>query len=343
VENADNNDVNDKSKQRAYKTVCAKLGLLMCVYFICRYLTGVAAGVVSSEFGNMSRTALLLTYNAVVVLLVYVIPLIFAVLIFKSKNVYKGKMRELYKKPKRLARALGAFPAMFGLGYGVALLTLIISLLLTWQLGGETLIADLIRPTTVEPTTDIASMIMMIILLVVIAPVFEEFLARGIIYDALKPYGTGLAIIISSLLFGLMHGSLYMLFYTTAYGFALGYIRYATNSLFVVTILHAIVNSIGAAALLLITLMQITGEENRVINTFNAIYLVAVLAMIIIGIIVFIAKIPSIRKFKIENTWTQISPWKKTAIFFMSAPVIIMMILAFNEITQNWLLNLIFR
>jgi uncharacterized paraquat-inducible protein A len=151
-----------------------------------------------------------------------------------------------------------------------------------------------------------------------------------------------MAILISSLLFGFMHGSLSMLFYTTAYGLALGYIRYATNSLLIVTILHAIVNSIGAGALLLSTLMQITNEENRYINTVFIIYAVAFLVLIIVGVVVFLSKIRAMRKYKIENSWTEIGPWKKTALFFISVPVILMMVLAFNEISQGLLIGLIF-
>jgi len=132
-----------------------------------------------------------------------------------------------------------------------------------------------------------------------------------------------------------------MLFYTTAFGLALGYVRYATGSLFTVTILHAIINSTSAMTLFLSTLVQITDEENRIVNTVNVVYLTAVLILIIVGVIVFISKIPAIRKFKIENSWTEISPWKKTAWFFVSVPVIIMLVLAFNEITKDWLLDLI--
>lgn len=333
----------EKQKLRAYKIVCAKLGLLMSVYFICRYLAGGAASLISTTFGDMNRTALLITHNTIVVVFVYIIPLLFAIIIFNSFTVYKGKFHALYKKPKRLAKALGTFPATFGLGHGTALLTLLAAFLLRQVLGGETLLEDMLRPTTFEPTTDIAAVLGMVFLMVVIAPVFEEFLVRGIMYDALKPYGTGIAIIISSLLFGLMHGSLYMLFYTTAYGFALGYIRYATGSLFIVTILHAIINSIGAMTLLLMTLAQITNDENRVINTFYTIFIFAVLAMIVIGVIVFIRKIPAIRKFRIENSWTRINPWRKIVLFFISVPVIVMMVLAFNDITNNLLLNLLIK
>ena len=340
MENTVSTEPNKDPKLRGYKVVCAKLGLSMCVYFTCRLLSGRTAKLLEAVSGQIDPALLYLIHSLIVVILVYVVPLLVTMFIFKSNIAYKGNYRELYKKPRRLARALGTFPGMFGLGYGIALLTLLAAFLISRFTDGQTMIEDLLRPTAIEPTTDMLSILTLVILLVVIAPVFEEFWVRGIMYDALKPYGTGMAILISSILFGLMHGSLYMLFYTTAFGFALGYIRYATGSLFTVTILHAIVNSISAMTLFLSALVQITDEENRIINTVNVVYLVAVLILIIVGVVVFISKIPAIRKYKIENSWTEIGPWKKTAWFFVSVPVIIMLVLAFNEITKNWLLDL---
>ena len=330
----------DNSKIRSYKIVCAKLGLSMCVYFVCRLLAGLFSYSLSRLTGMLGETAYSFLNSLMIILLVYIIPVIVTAVIFNSFSNYKGKYRELYKKPKRLARAMGTFPASFGFGYGIALLTLLASYLISRFSNNLTYIEDLLRPTVIEPSSNLAGVLAMVFMLVIIAPILEEFWVRGIMYDALKPYGTGMAIIITSVLFGLMHGSLYMLFYTTAYGFALGYIRYATGSLFVVTIIHAIINSIAAGTLLLTSLMHITNEEVRVINTIYWIYIIAVFVMIIIGVVVFLSKIPAIRKFKIENGWTQIGPWKKTAIFFISIPVILMTILAFNEISGGLLINL---
>jgi len=346
----ENNDVDfteppqqKNQKLRSYRIVCAKLGLIMCVYFICRLISIWAADLLNNASEILGSSMYRLLSTLIIIILVYIIPILFAATVFNSYETYKGNFRILYKKPRRLARALGTFPATFGLGHGVALLTLLISYLLSRFLGGETFIEDLLRPPIIEPPDTMLSILIMVFLLVIIAPVFEEFLTRGIMFDVLKPYGTGMAIIISSILFGLMHGSLNMLFYTTAYGFALGYIRYATGSLFTTTILHAIINGIGAVALLLSAFLQMTNEENMILNTINAIYLVAFLILIIVGVAVFFSKIPSMRKYKIENAWTDMSAGKKVACFFTSVPVIIMMILAFNEIAGYWLMNLFLR
>jgi len=329
---------------RGYKGVCAKLGAVMCVYFACRILSGYISQAIVGQSHNIGSTGAYFLGMSVMVIMVYFIPLLFTAIVFKSFRRYSGgEFRALYKKPRRVARALGAFPAIYGLGYGIALLTLLSSFLISRVSGGQTFIEDLFRPTALEPSSDIAGALMTVFLLVVIAPVFEEIWVRGIMFDALKPFGCGIAIIISSVLFGLMHGSMYMLFYTTALGFALGYIRYATGSIFAPTILHAIINSVAAGILFLSSLSGITDGESKMVNTVFSIYILAVLVLIVVGIIAFFMKIPSIRMYKFENAWSDVGPGKKTALFFLSIPVIIMLVLAVNEHMNNWLLDLIVR
>jgi hypothetical protein len=54
-------------------------------------------------------------------------------------------------------------------------------------------------------------------------------------------------------------------------------------------------------------------------------------------------KIPTIKKYKIDNAWSDVKAGKKTALFFLSAPVIVMLVLAFNEHSNNRLLSLILK
>ena len=335
-------DQNEKPTLAGYKAVCAKLGLSMIAFFAFRIILIFTLPRLRGLSDIVSESIYYLIFYIFLILMGYVIPLLTTMVIFKSFREYKGKYRELYKRPKRLARAMGAFPASFGLGHGVVLLTMLVTFLIFRNFDGHSYIEELFRPTAMEPSTNLVSIIATIFMLVIIAPVFEEFWCRGIMYDALKPYGTGIAIIISSLLFGLMHGNLFMLFYTTAYGFALGYVRYATGSLFVVTIFHAIVNAIAAGALTIITLASIY-PDSRLLNTIYYIYAIAFLVLIIVGIVVFITKIPKMRKYKIENAWPEKNPWKKVALFFVSIPVILMLVLSFNELSGFWLLGILIR
>jgi len=335
--------VDERNRLKDYRVVCAKLGAVMCVYFVCRIISGVLVDLISGLGNTIGNTPAYMIGYVVMIIMIYVIPILVTAIVFNSFSYYSrdnGGLRALYRKPRRLARAFGTFPAMYGFGYGTALLTLLVMFIVSRITGGQTLIEDLFRPTALEPSSSIVSALAMLFMLVVIAPVVEEIWVRGIMYDALKPYGNGIAIIISSVLFGLMHGSLYMLFYTTALGFALGYVRYATGSLFVVTILHAIINSISGCLLLLLSLVEITDGDSRLLNTVFTIYVLAILILIVVGIIAFITKIPAIKEYRIENGWDEIGPGKKTSLFLLSIPVIIMLILAINELANNWLRRL---
>jgi len=332
------------TKLQVYRAVCAKLGLVMSLYFVCRILIVPITGWVYGFAGDIGDAAAYAIGMAASMLFAYVIPMIFTAALFKSFSRYKGEggLRELYKKPRRIARALGTFPAMYGLGYGTALLTILVTFLLSKLTGWQTIFEDVLRPTVMEPSSDLAGALMVFFVMVVIAPVFEELWVRGIMYDALKPFGCGMAIIISSILFGLLHGSLQMLFYTTALGFALGYVRYATGSLFIPTILHAIINSVAAGLLFITSMTGLALDGNKLLNTAMSVYILAMLILIVVGLTAFIRRIPVIRKYRFGNEWSEIGAGKKTALFFTSIPVIIMLILAINEHSRGWFLNKIF-
>jgi len=341
TENTETCILTPKPQISSYKTVCAKLGFIMCVYFICRIIAGYTMFLIYGLTDEIGVTAAYISRTVIQVMLVYMVPMLVTAILFKSFDYYAGKLGSLYKKPVRVARALGNFPAMYGLGQGVNFLTMLafwaISSI-TQRLVGETGIEEFFEPIAVETPPNLIGALIMVFMVAIIAPVFEEIWVRGIIYDALKPYGSGMAIIISSILFGLMHGSIQMLFYTTALGFALGYVRYATNSLWGVTVLHIIFNAVAAGAMFLMALTEFTLGENKLINTIYNTYLLAMLVLVFVGIAAFLRKIPVIRRYKISNAWNQISAGKKIALFFTSVPVIMMIILAINEHADNPLL-----
>jgi len=83
-----------------------------------------------------------------------------------------------------------------------------------------------------------------------IAPIFEERLFRGYVLSRLLPYGDGGALLISSLLFALAHGSVWQLLPAFASGLVLG-IAALRHGLGVSICLHAINNLLAAVLLVL--------------------------------------------------------------------------------------------
>lgn len=79
-----------------------------------------------------------------------------------------------------------------------------------------------------------------------LVPAFcEEFLFRGLICGRLLPYGKTVAIVGSAVLFGLMHGNLGQLFYTTMAGVLLGWCYAETRSIWPGVIAHMLNNLTG--------------------------------------------------------------------------------------------------
>ena len=77
----------------------------------------------------------------------------------------------------------------------------------------------------------------------VIPGIFEELLFRGAVLTRLRPYGKSVAIIISAVLFGLMHQNAGQFLYATAAGIILGWITVQTGSLVCAMICHFLNNA----------------------------------------------------------------------------------------------------
>lgn len=88
---------------------------------------------------------------------------------------------------------------------------------------------------------------------IIAAPILEEVLFRGLIFESCKErFGKGAALLLSALLFGAVHGIAVQVINAFVVGLILGYIYLKTRSLISVIILHAINNGIAYATLALV-------------------------------------------------------------------------------------------
>ena len=96
-----------------------------------------------------------------------------------------------------------------------------------------------------------------ILMTVVLAPVFEEMLFRGLILESMRrKWGASAAIVVSAALFGLVHAPILpQMLNAFVMGVILGYIYVLTDSLLSVIVIHAVNN--GLAYMLL----EITGDQ----------------------------------------------------------------------------------
>jgi len=103
---------------------------------------------------------------------------------------------------------------------------------------------------TKNPTMTAIGVSLGILTMVVVAPIVEEIIFRGLLFGALAPrLGVLGGAFITALLFGAAHGDLILFPTLAALGFVAALAYAATGNLTVAIALHAINNSLGAAAL----------------------------------------------------------------------------------------------
>lgn len=138
--------------------------------------------------------------------------------------------------------ALMAFSIMYVsnlLGLGI---TTVIGLFKGGQV--ENVLVDLVGSLSIP---------LMFFLMVICAPLIEEYVFRKLIVDRTVRYGQGVAVILSGLMFGLFHGNLNQFVYTFTLGMFLAFLYVKTGNLKITIALHAIVNFMGSILATLMT------------------------------------------------------------------------------------------
>ena len=85
---------------------------------------------------------------------------------------------------------------------------------------------------------------------VIIAPILEEFIYRKLIIDRLYVHGEAAAILVSAVIFALVHGNLHQVFYAFLNACILGWIYTRTGRLRYTILFHMITNFLGSIAIL---------------------------------------------------------------------------------------------
>ncbi len=124
--------------------------------------------------------------------------------------------------------------------------------------------------------------------LVVMAPLFEEFLCRGIILESARTkYGAAAAVFISAAFFGVMHGYPAMIINAFVVGLVFGFVYVQSRSLLSTVILHALNNGIAYLFLMLgmehLTMRQLVGNP----DVYLVMYVVCVAILVASGVLIY--------------------------------------------------------
>lgn len=148
----------------------------------------------------------------------------------------------------------------------------------------------------IDTPTDFFGGSIYIITTAVLPALVEEFMYRGAIYGTLKKFGKPLAILLSAMLFGLMHGNLIQIPFAFIVGLGLGFITAESNSVWPAVIVHFL-NNLMACIFDYVGIFF--GEE--ISNIVFMIYLLLFIALGIIFAVIYFAK-NNETAFKYEKT-----------------------------------------
>ncbi|MEE1238321.1 MAG: type II CAAX endopeptidase family protein [Acutalibacteraceae bacterium] len=156
----------------------------------------------------------------------------------------------------------------------------------------------------------------------VVPPLVEEFACRGIILGSLRRFGDGFAVLVSAILFGLMHGNFDQMPFAFMVGLALGFIVVKTDSLWIAVAVHAANNFISVAFEYLLA-----GLSQNAQNLIYSLYLMAALILGVIGAVLLSDR----EGFNFKKSDTESSLKQKIKWFFTSPVIIIFTVLCVLE------------
>lgn len=102
-----------------------------------------------------------------------------------------------------------------------------------------------VQNTIANVVTETSPLIVFFIM-VICAPIVEEFVFRKLIVDRTVRYGQGTAVVLSGLMFGLFHGNLNQFMYATALGMFLAFLYVKTGKLKITIAIHMLINFMGS-------------------------------------------------------------------------------------------------
>ena len=168
-------------------------------------------------------------------------------------------------------------------------------------------------------TNNSVESILYIISVAIIPPLVEEFAFRGIILHKLRKYGDTFAVLISAVLFGLMHGNIVQIPFAFIAGIALGFVTVKSNSLIPSMTAHFMIN--------FTSVIYSIAYDNKVLeeNLIELIY-ISFIIIVIIGAVFSAIKLSKDKNFFKFEAYGEIAFKDRVKTVFTSTGIIFALI-----------------
>ena len=222
------------TEERKFESVMKRIGASMLIFIAAFNLLCGGTAALQQLFADMlfPNSAVVYAITDVLCSLAYcasfILPVLFFYLISKKSDA----------EPMDLELKLPERRSVFKI---LSILFIGISVILTMAYLNSILFPASSQTNEALFDTDLKTpyrIVLMFLSTAVIPAFIEELMFRGMVYANLRPYGKGVAIMISALLFGFMHQNAGQLLYATAAGIVLAVVYEMTGSFWCCVLLH---------------------------------------------------------------------------------------------------------
>lgn len=245
---------------RSLQTLGDAVGFPLCMFFIISYAIQYAVVYAVLIFGDIFKISGLEAFfdpnvqyvlSSMISLVSLTVPYLYTL---KATN---STFSELILV-KRVASS--KLIALVMLGFGASALSNLASNIL--ESFANSLFGIQFETTAPEYGTGTWSFLLMLLCVGILPALLEEFAIRGVILGALrKKFSDTSAIVISSVLFGILHGNLQQIPFATLLGLLLAYTTIYTGSLLPAILIHAVNNTISVILAFSMQNMSPMGSE----------------------------------------------------------------------------------
>ncbi len=221
-------------RQRTYLRIGNRIGWALVIFLGLLIAVNVIAALWFSGYDSTKAAPAVVALYGVVSTFIYMMPFMMGGLLFYtlSKRFSTERIRFEIKLPR-------IFPLLIMAGLGINFVASYINAFISYAIG------YVMPDSLLTEAYDDPSVVIMYMTIAFAPAIAEEFLFRGVVYGNLRPYGKKQAVIISALLFALMHQNIAQLFYTFVCGIVMALMYEWTRSIWCSVLFHLFNNLIS--------------------------------------------------------------------------------------------------
>jgi len=221
-----------------------------------------------------------------------------------------------FEKPKRAVYSV----SMIFMGFGLCLLSSYIANFIYALFDS---VGVILPYEDFTPPLTVGAIALLFVKTAIVPSFIEEFAVRGFLLQTIRKYGDGFAIIMSSLVFSLLHANAVQIPFAFLAGLALGYVYCKTNSIWTSVLVHFLNNALSCVELVIFAAMPREKAQAIDMGITAAIGITALISLLI----VFLSK-----NFPLKKVQSHLE-YKKKARVFITQPMFFIMALFYIGIT----------